>query len=216
MRLFDAGTTAEYYATFLGFRRCASRREFVDRWRAHRTCALAQPEALHEACDDVRGLFNSYLREQTSECAAGAASGATAGALASVARAAPTLRPQKQTVRIEGLPPPCLEEATIRAALTGVLPASAASAIQRVTIVAPLGAAFVTFGDAAAAAATLTLDGSALPCGPPGCAGTSTPVVHVTAHGRKVKRARSDARPRPVLQFAPSGPDTVALELMFA
>lgn len=37
VELFDAGTTASYYATHFGFRRCASRQAFLELWRSRRT-----------------------------------------------------------------------------------------------------------------------------------------------------------------------------------
>ena len=54
VELFDAGTTAEYYATNFGFRRCASREAFVELWRNRRSRPLATPfdVVCASACDD--------------------------------------------------------------------------------------------------------------------------------------------------------------------
>ena len=53
VELFDAGTTAEYFASQYGYRRCASRRDFTDLWRAKRTLPLSNPRVLSEPCTDV-------------------------------------------------------------------------------------------------------------------------------------------------------------------
>ena len=238
VELFDAGTTAEYYARLFGFRRCGSRHEFVQLWRSRRSLALAQPEVLGAACEDVGGLLTSYAEEV----------GVDGGAAAWIARrrgmheakgARGSFRPEKRTVQISGLPP-SVDEAALVAALRASAPdAIGASSIKTVSLVGKIASAFVTFSDEAAQRGALALDGCAIPLD----GNDAAPILHVAPHGRKRKGhgnhshstvasasaawykmappTGAEERPRArqpstcEIALTPCGPTTVALKLMW-
>ena len=107
VRLYDVGTTAEYYASLFGFRR-TSRDEFVRLWRAHRSGRLEPAEAavLGEGCSDLRGLLEAEReaqRSQTNTATAGAAAGTTA-ATTTTSVASRTPSKSKSAVTVTGLP----------------------------------------------------------------------------------------------------------------
>ena len=207
VELFDAGTTAEYYATNFGFRRCASREAFVELWRNRRSRPLATPfdVVCASACDDVRGLLEAYLFEVSPSERISALTSSQAQPAAKA-----TTRALKPTVRITGFPTTtgAIDETQVIAALTTALPSISAADIARVAIVDSLGAVFVTFAEEWAAAAALTLDGCPLAlASPPTAHGTvdddesAAPIVSVIAHGRKVKGQRPGRSTQPSSRF---------------
>lgn len=163
VELFDAGTTADYMGQY-GYQRCASRRAFTELWRAKRGLPLSNPGTLRDPCDDVRGLLKAYQQQRV-------------GNMASPHQAA---REPKHTVRISGLRSVVAEEQLL-AALAQAKPELKPDAIQRLTIVGHLGAAFVTVTQSAYADVLLALDGCVLPF-------AEASIVRVQPHGRKVKR----------------------------
>ncbi len=200
VELFDAGTTAKYFASQYGYRRCASRRDFTDLWRSKRTLTLSNPRVLSEPCADVRGLLETYQQSLSRasavclECRVATPSlphslphSLTHSLTHSFTHSLPpsavpashrsTTRKAKHSVRISGLPPG-VSEARLRTALAQVAPAVALGAIERLTIVEHLGAAFVTVVSPAHVDVLLGLDGGVLPL-------TEAPAVQVVAHGRR-------------------------------
>jgi Leu/Phe-tRNA-protein transferase len=134
VELFDAGTTADYFARYFGYRRCASRRDFAALWRRKRALGLANPRVLSQVCDNVRGLLETYQKQvggASEVCQMAAASAAAATQLST--------RTPKHTVRISGLSPG-VAEAELRAALAQAMPAVIGDAIARLTIAEHLGA----------------------------------------------------------------------------
>ena len=178
VELFDAGTTAEYYATHFGFRRCESRRAFAALWRQKRSLPIERPSALLCACDDLRALFEEYV-DETEGCCSASRRPRAGAAPGQQARGAP----RKHTVRLTGLPLPGTSEHALRTALEEVLGPGRQYTIERVKMVECIGAAFVTFAEPTGAAAALALNGCTLPLG----AGAHAPNVQVVLHGRKVK-----------------------------
>jgi len=79
-------------------------------------------------------------------------------------------------VRIGGLPPN-VAEVRLRTALAQAVPAVSSGAIERLTIVERLGAAFVTVKRPAHVQVLLGLDGCVLPL-------AEAPTVQVVAHGK--------------------------------
>ena len=196
VELFDAGTTAGYYANLFGFRRCASRRAFAAEWRAHRDTPLTTPLALRDACQDVRGLLEAY-RDEVNPSIARQERPAHGAAHKS-------RRPQKHTVRFSGLPTG-VSDSAIRAALERAPPpaSTCTNAITKIATVEHLGLVFVTFGDEAAAAAALSLDGCAMPI----FEGDPAPIVAAQLHGRKTKRG--DSEPVPAVRTRASAPAAI-------
>ena len=197
VELFDAGTTAEYFVSQYGYRRCGSRRDFTDLWRAKRTLPLSNPRVLSEPCVDVRSLLETYqqsLSRASAACRVATPSlphcltpSLTPSLPHSIPPSLPpsavpashwsTTRQAKHSVRISGLPPG-VSEARLRTALAQVAPAVALGAIERLTIVERLRAAFVTLVSSAHVDVLLGLDGCVLPL-------IEAPVVQVVAHGRR-------------------------------
>jgi len=208
VELFDVGTTAGYYSELFGFRRCDSRRHFVEQWRKKRACALANPTMLREACSDVRALLVQY---QTAPTGGTQAAHARAGPKANERERA--ARPLKHTVRIDGLQTDGLHADALATALASAIPLSV-DRIERVSLVAQLSAAFVTFADASSHEAALALDGCVLPIGAEGarhaCQSSDgvgeapAPIVRVQAHGRKAKRMPPSTSPACADAAAPS------------
>ena len=99
-------------------------------------------------------------------------------------------------MRISGLPPG-VSEARLRTALAQVAPAVALGAIERLTIVERLGAAFVTVMRPAHVDVLLGLDGCVLPL-------SEAPAVQVVAHGRRANSTGAQRQRQMQRQETPS------------
>jgi hypothetical protein len=206
VELFDAGTTASYYADLFGFQRCESRAQFVRRWREKRGLEIASAPSLESACDDLRGLFDDYIEEsRLCGTGGGAVGGGTRAADATAAAAGngvpgggtpAAARQQKHTVRLSGLPAGLSELILRKALLAALAPDEGGGSrarfdqIAKLSLVEHLGAAFVTFATAEAATAALALDGSVLPIGN-SAGGGGGQIVCVAPHAKKAKSRKA-------------------------
>ena len=136
VRLFDAGTTAQYFCRLFGFHR-VSRAEFKSSWRAHRQSQLENPGVLLGRCSDVRGL----LEQRTEPVAA--------------LSATDTASSKKHPIRVCGLPSE-VTRVDLEAAFAGC------GVVKKASVFEALGFGVVLFATAAAVDAALCLDGTAI------------------------------------------------------